>query len=133
MKWFIKCLRQYADFNGRARRKEYWMFFLFHMLLVYPLMGLNIYFNGIEGLVTKTSGNYLYLISQLISFALLVPSISVAWRRMHDVNKAGWYMFIPFYGWYLLFKNGDVGANQYGLDPKNPTEEIDDLGKPELS
>ncbi|TDM00594.1 MAG: hypothetical protein C4K58_05200 [Flavobacteriaceae bacterium] len=57
-----------------------------------------------------------------------IDYLAASVRRAHDVGKSGWYMLIPFYNFYLLVKNGDEGSNQYGPDPKNPTEEISSLG-----
>ncbi|WP_343562849.1 DUF805 domain-containing protein [Sphingobacterium sp.] len=111
--WFLKVVRDnYANFEGRARRKEYWMFFLANVLigLVFGILG------RVTSLFTYISG--------LISLALLIPSIAVAVRRLHDTNKSGWFLlliFIPFvnlYLIYLLLIEGDKGPNQYGPDPK---------------
>jgi len=119
MEWYLKVLKEYSSFNGRARRKEYWMFILIHTIiklilkLVSEAAGLKIYDLGID---------------TLYGLAVLLPYIAVGIRRMHDVGESGWYIIIPFYNFYLLVKNGDEGENQYGPDPKDPTTELDEIG-----
>lgn len=65
-------------------------------------------------------------ISTVYSLAVLVPSIAVAVRRMHDVNKSGWFILIPIYNLILAVTEGDKGSNQYGPDPKNPEYDVTD-------
>ncbi|NJB81553.1 DUF805 domain-containing protein [Wenyingzhuangia aestuarii] len=125
MDWYLKVLKQYADFNGRARRKEYWMFFLFNIIISWVLQGIAI-----------TSGfSLIGYIASIYSLAVLLPGIGVSIRRLHDVNKSGWFMFIaliPLVGmiWLIvvLATEGDKGPNQYGPDPKNPTDELNEIG-----
>ena len=78
MEWYLKVLKQYGDFNGRARRKEYWMFVLF-----------NIIFTGIATLISPK----LYAIYTL---AVLIPNLAVSVRRLHDVGKSGWWQLLAF-------------------------------------
>ncbi|NIJ44203.1 uncharacterized membrane protein YhaH (DUF805 family) [Wenyingzhuangia heitensis] len=125
MDWYLKVLKQYADFNGRARRKEYWMFFLFNILISW----------GLQGIALTTGNSIIGYIATMYGLAVLLPGIGVSIRRLHDVNKSGWFMFIaliPLVGmiWLIvvLAKEGDKGPNQYGVDPKNPTDELDDIG-----
>lgn len=115
MKYYLHVLQNYAIFNGRSRRKEYWMFILFNTIITYALLFIDL----------KLELGFLNLI---YSLAVLLPSIGVAVRRMHDVNKSGWYILIPFYNLYLAVSNGDAGTNQYGPDPKNPNSEINEIG-----
>lgn len=68
-------------------------------------------------------------ISMIYSLAIIVPSIAVAVRRMHDLGKSGWYILIPIYNIVLAATNGQVGENEYGADPKNPNNEIDEIGR----
>ena len=117
MEWYLKVLRQYADFNGRARRKEYWMFILINILISIAVIFMDfILFNAEVGY------GFLYV---LYSLGMFIPSLAVAVRRLHDVNKSGWWfliLFIPIIGsiWLLIlvFTDGTPGANQYGLNPK---------------
>ena len=111
MKWYIKVLRQYADFSGRARRKEYWMFVLFNTIIS---LGLGF----ISGLVGAKNG-----ISLLYSLWVFIPSWAVVVRRMHDVDKSGWYCLIPIYNLVLVCTEGTPGTNDYGEDPKRDSDE----------
>jgi uncharacterized membrane protein YhaH (DUF805 family) len=107
MKWYLTVLKKYADFNSRATRSEYWYFALFNFLIS---MVLNI-------IQLKTG--YIFL-SVIYYLAVLIPSIAVAIRRMHDVNKSGWFILIPIYNLILACTDGTPGPNKYGSDPKRP-------------
>ena len=106
MKWFIIVLKKYATFSGRARRKEFWIFYLINILIsaVLAFLGVKIDFPSL---------------STIYSLAIFLPSIAVTARRMHDTGKSGWYYLIPLYNLYLLCIDGDKGGNSYGPDPKN--------------
>lgn len=121
MEWFLKVIKQYADFSGRARRKEYWMYVLFYIIFGTIAIAL-------DNLLGITMGGMgygygpLYLIFVL---ALFVPSIAVAVRRLHDTGKSGWWLlisFVPVIGgiWLivLLAIEGKPGVNEYGANPK---------------
>jgi uncharacterized membrane protein YhaH (DUF805 family) len=120
MDWFIKAMKQYADFNGRARRREFWMFLFVYLLII---SGAAI----IDNLLEITYGGMffigpLYSISAVI---MLIPSIALVTRRLHDVDKSGWMMLIaliPFVGhvWLLVLQltEGTPNENQYGENPK---------------
>ena len=125
MEWYLKVMRQYADFNGRARRKEYWMCVLFNYIFTMSAAILdNILGIEMEG----TFYGPLYFIYALV---VLVPGLSVLVRRLHDINKSGWMFFIiliPIGGviWLLVLLcfEGDQGENKYGPNPKNEQEII---------
>jgi len=130
MNWYLKVLKQYADFNGRARRTEYWMFILFNIIFTFGAMLLD----SLLGLSISREVPYgpIYLIYVL---SVLLPGLAVSVRRLHDTNKPGAYIFlalIPLIGSIILLvflaSDGDKGENQFGLDPKNPNNEIDDIG-----
>ena len=105
MEWYLKVIRNnYANFYGRARRKEYWMFILINSIIVVIL-----------GIFSSTEKSVLVLIYQL---GVFIPHIAVAVRRMHDVGKSGWFMCIPFYNFILLVTDSEGGENQYGPSPK---------------
>lgn len=115
MEWYLKALRQYADFKGRARRKEYWMFTLFNVLI---MIALKIVGGGDEG----DAGD---MLSGLYSFAVLLPSIGVTVRRLHDTGRSGWWallMLVPLVGTLVLFYfallDSQPGSNEYGPNPK---------------
>jgi len=112
--------KNYANFNGRARRSEYWFFELF-MLIISAVVYL------VDYLITGGADVYTFvdIIYGLFSLAILVPSLAVAWRRLHDIGKSGAYwlfIFIPFVGWIFLLawfvKDSDIGENRFGPNPK---------------
>ena len=107
MNYFITVFKKYAVFSGRARRAEYWYFFLFNILISFAI-GL------IDGLIRNP------LIGTLWSLVTLVPGVAVSVRRMHDVNKSGWFILIPIYNLILACTEGTTGPNDYGDDPKRP-------------
>lgn len=112
MNWYLEVLKKYAQFNGRSRRQEYWMFTLFNIIfsLAFTFLGVAI---GMEFL-----GN-------IYSLAVFLPGLGVGVRRLHDINKSGWFLLvalIPIIGviWLIILfaKEGDQGENQYGPNPK---------------
>ena len=105
MYWYLKVLKQYADFKGRARRKEYWMFFLFNVIVTFS-------FGFVCGLIGMSDLNNVY------TLAVLLPSIAVSVRRVHDIGKSGWYLLIPIYNLVLVLTEGEKCENKYGPDPK---------------
>ncbi|MGM0545800.1 MAG: DUF805 domain-containing protein [Bacteroidota bacterium] len=123
MKWYIKVLTQYADFEGRARRKEYWMFFLVNLLIYFAIAfvgGLFLGFNPEAGM-----GSASMMLPMLYSLAVLLPSIAVGIRRLHDTGRSGWWLlisFVPVIGPIVLIvffvQEGQPGTNQYGPNPK---------------
>jgi uncharacterized membrane protein YhaH (DUF805 family) len=112
MNWYLLVLKKYADFNGRARRKEYWYFTLVSILISIVLT--------IIEMKMKVAH-----IDSLYSLAVLLPSIAVGVRRMHDVGKSGWFILIPIYNLILACTEGNKGTNEYGPDPKRPELEDD--------
>jgi uncharacterized membrane protein YhaH (DUF805 family) len=122
MNWYLEVLKKYADFNGRARRKEYWMFFLFNIIITIVL----VIVDGMLG--TSAVPGALGLLGALYSLALLVPGIAVAVRRLHDTGRSGWWILIglvPFVGFIVLIvfmvQDGTPGENQFGKNPKMVT------------
>lgn len=107
MNYYLEVLKKYAQFDGRARRSEYWYFALFSTIISVVLSYVSLAINA-------------PVLSSIYSLAVLIPSIAVAVRRMHDVGKSGWYCLIPIYNLILAFTEGERGANQYGPDPKDP-------------
>ncbi|WP_103665191.1 DUF805 domain-containing protein [Gracilimonas amylolytica] len=119
MNWYLKVLKQYADFNGRARRKEYWMFVLINMVIAF-ILG---FLDGLIGTYEAQSG--LGVLSGLYSLFVLIPGVAVGVRRLHDIGKSGWMLliaFIPIIGFIwllvLLVLDSHPGSNQYGPNPK---------------
>ncbi|WP_028979550.1 DUF805 domain-containing protein [Sporocytophaga myxococcoides] len=109
MKYYLKVLKNYALFSGRARRSEYWYFVLFNIIFS---IGIGI----VCGLISIPELSYVY------SIAVLIPGLAVGVRRMHDVGKSGWFLLIPFYNLILAVTEGEIGSNQYGPSPKEDTE-----------
>ena len=111
MSWYLTVLKKYAVFSGRARRKEYWMFFLFNMIISF-ILGL---IEGIIGIGSESTGS---ILANIYSLAVFIPGIAVGVRRMHDVGKNGWFLLIPIYNLILAVSEGNKGDNTYGPDPK---------------
>ncbi len=112
MEWFKSAIQQYANFEGRAHRTAYWMFVLFY-LIFYIVAG------AIDGLLGMG------LVSFIYGLALLLPSISVCARRLHDTGRTGWWqliMLVPVIGFIVmivfLVQDSQPGDNQYGPNPK---------------
>ena len=122
MNWYLEVLKKYADFNGRARRKEYWMFFLFNVIISIALLIVD----GILG--TSAVPGTMGLLGVIYLLALLVPGIAVAIRRLHDTGRSGWWILIglvPFVGGIVLIvflvQDSTPGDNQFGRNPKMVT------------
>ncbi|HLD61324.1 MAG TPA: DUF805 domain-containing protein [Patescibacteria group bacterium] len=109
MNYYIQVLKKYATFSGRARRKEYWMFILVNLIVGVILS----FVDGAMGSAEEGSG----LLSSIYSLAVFIPSLAVAVRRMHDVNKSGWFIIVPIYNLVLACTAGTKGDNRFGPDP----------------
>jgi uncharacterized membrane protein YhaH (DUF805 family) len=126
MQWYLKVLKQYADFNGRARRTEFWMFVLFNAI-AYVVLALVDVLIGTASFVASGTGFQFGggLLSGLYSLAVLIPSLAVTVRRFHDQDKSGWFILlglIPIVGGIIVLVfmclEGTRGANRFGPDPK---------------
>lgn len=120
MDWMLMPLRRYADFQGRSRRKEYWMFVLGVVIVALVLAGIEAGL-GLDGMVFGVYGP----LTALLGLALIVPGIAVQVRRFHDQGKTGWLVLlglIPFVGGLIVLVfmclEGTRGPNEYGPDPK---------------
>jgi len=118
MSWYFNVLKNYATFSGRARRKEYWMFVLFNVIASF-ILG---FIDGITGTISPEFG--LGLLSGIYTLAIIIPSLAVTVRRLHDTNRSGGWFFIiliPFVGAIVLFVfsvlDSDSEENQYGPVP----------------
>ena len=114
MYWYLKALKQYANFRGRARRKEYGMFLLFHMIFTY----------GTVFISATLKLPALMIVVVIYVLATLIPGVAVAVRRMHDIGKSGWYILIPFYYLYLVCLDSEFEDNPYGPHPKRTPDAI---------
>ena len=113
MEWYVKVLKNYFVFQGRARRKEYWMFVLISVII-------SIVLSIIENLLDIAK-----VLTGLYSLAVLLPSLGVSVRRLHDTGRSGWWVLlalIPFVGPIILLVlmcfDSQAGTNQYGPNPK---------------
>jgi uncharacterized membrane protein YhaH (DUF805 family) len=137
METFLNVLKnKYADFDGRARRNEYWMFVLFNVIITIIGYAISLFGIFLESAALGILGTAFLFITGL---GLLIPSLAVRVRRLHDTNRSGWLLLIgliPFIGFIILLvflvSEGTQGPNNYGPDPKNPINELDGLGKNEL-
>ncbi|AOW20969.1 DUF805 domain-containing protein [Urechidicola croceus] len=133
MNWYLKVLKQYSDFSGRARRKEYWMFTLFLMIFAIGAMILDNLLGFTFDMQGQSLGyGYVYLLYVLFA---LVPGLAVSVRRLHDVGKSGWMVLIgliPFIGgiWLLVLfvTDSEEGTNNWGPNPKSEENEIGSIG-----
>ena len=115
MNWYLDVLKKYAVFSGRARRKEYWMFALFNFIIA-------IVIGIIEGIIGTGFLGILYML------AVLIPCLAVSVRRLHDIDRTGWWVLIglvPLIGAIVLIifavMDSTPGENQYGPNPKEAT------------
>ena len=112
MNEFLKVIKNYAGFAGRAGRREYWMFFLVYLLIYIGLVVLT----AIPGVL----GNLFGIATLIFALGLLIPSIAVGVRRLHDSDRSGWWMlllFVPLAGLYVLYLmiiEGTSGSNRFG-------------------
>jgi uncharacterized membrane protein YhaH (DUF805 family) len=122
--WYLEALRKYAVFSGRARRMEFWYFVLFNLIVAIVL-------SLIDRLIgTFYAGSNIGLLSGIYSLAVLIPTLAVTVRRLHDIDRSGWWIFIsliPLIGSIVLLVfellPGTPGSNRFGPDPKTATGE----------
>lgn len=119
MNWYLSALRKYFVFQGRARRKEYWFFWLFNTIFLAILSVLD----NSTGTFNPDSGYG--LLSGIYSLVVFIPSLAVSVRRLHDTSRSGWWLLIsliPLIGFIVLLifmlQNSTPGQNQYGANPK---------------
>ena len=113
MNGYLATLKKYADFSGRARRTEYWLFILFNTIIAMVL--------SVIDYVLESPG----IIGLIFALAILIPSIAVAARRLHDTNRSGWWLLItliPAIGiialLIFLVLDSSPGENRFGANPK---------------
>jgi uncharacterized membrane protein YhaH (DUF805 family) len=119
MNWFLAALKKYAVFSGRSRRSEYWYFVLFYFLICVALAVVD----TVTGTVDPTVG--VGLLGGIFGLAMIIPSLSVGVRRLHDIGRSGWWLLIsliPIVGVIILIvwacRDGQPGTNAYGPNPK---------------
>lgn len=122
MNWYLEVLKKYAVFSGRARRKEYWVFTLFSVTF-------SLILGFVDGALGFDRDGGTGPLGALYSLAVLVPSLAVAVRRLHDTGRSGWWVLIgliPCVGFIVLIvflaQDSQPGANEYGPNPKTAEE-----------
>jgi uncharacterized membrane protein YhaH (DUF805 family) len=122
MNWVFAAIKKYTVFQGRARRSEFWFFFLFVMVGVFVLAIID----NLIGIASQSTG--IGLFSVLFLLSMLLPSIAAQIRRLHDTGRSGWWSLvnvIPYVGsiilLVLLALPGEEGANKWGENPKMDT------------
>ena len=120
MEWYLLVLKRYAEFNGRSRRKEYWMFTLYNLVIYLVL-----YIAGFVTLLRSGISMVFFGLAFLYALGVLVPSLAVAVRRLHDTGRTGWWLliaFVPVVGAIILLvflaQDSAAGANRFGTNPK---------------
>ncbi|MEM6321668.1 MAG: DUF805 domain-containing protein [Bacteroidota bacterium] len=132
MHWYLDSLRHYANFNGRASKAAFWYFHCGNLLLLFCLFSLSVFCSVAIGFT------YYHLIGiyAMLFFcvAMLVPSVAVTVRRLHDTGRSGWWaliLLLPFVGIAILLnfllEDGQVDANEYGLPSEAATTVLSDV------
>ncbi len=129
MEWMLLPYRRYAEFTGRSRRREYWLFVLLYLLVMMVIEAIF----GTPRAITMSSGFSYGIIANgtgttvgnLFWLASFIPGLAVSVRRLHDIDRSGWWLllgFVPVLGWFTLFifycLDGTAGSNRFGPDPK---------------
>lgn len=125
MNWYLKVIRNYFVFSGRARRMEFWMFVLINAIIGWGLEFIDFFIGTTFPFYYEQVG----ILSSIYSLAVLIPNLAVTVRRLHDTGHSGWMlllMFLPIVGWIwilvLLVQGGNQFENRYGADPKLENE-----------
>jgi uncharacterized membrane protein YhaH (DUF805 family) len=124
LSWYLEALKKYGVFSGRSRRKEYWYFVLFNIIVAIVLA-------WIDALLGTFSSSGIGLLSGIYGLAILIPSLAVTVRRLHDIDRSGWWILInlfPLIGSIVLLvfalSEGTPGNNRYGPNPKEATARV---------
>lgn len=113
---YFTVLRKYAVFSGRSSRWEFWFFTLINIAIQYIV---SFIFELLKDLELYDLARILALIYLLFLLLLIIPSLALAVRRLHDVGKSGWWCLVPFVNLYFYFKDSEPYTNIYGDNPKN--------------
>lgn len=105
-------MTEYAKFDNRVSRRDYWYFILIYMILY---IGLAVVASIIPAM---------YIVVTIFALGIMLPSLGLAIRRMHDINKSGWWILVPIYNLWLVCQPGDKGSNQHGDDPLGGTADV---------
>ena len=128
MSWYLKVLKQYIRFNGRARRQEYWYFQIIHWLIIVSFGIVFSLMTDFLGIPESIAEKLIMPFFSIYFFGTILPSLAVTIRRLHDTNRSGWWIllnllnFIPFLGSLILFvflvQDSQPGRNRFGRNPK---------------
>ena len=128
MEWMLMPLKRYADFSGRSRRKEYWMFALLQLIIIFGLLIIAGVMGGLSidsPTGVPAGGGLIFGLFGIYFLAIIIPSIAVQIRRFHDQDRSGWFIllnFIPYIGGLIVLVfmclDGTKGTNRFGEDPK---------------
>jgi uncharacterized membrane protein YhaH (DUF805 family) len=125
MHWMLMPLKRYAEFSGRSRRTEYWMFVLFQILIgvafwiLLAIVGGTAMMSGGDPNALAAAGGavaIVFILYALVSLALIIPALAVGVRRLHDTNRTGWWILAPIVGYVLMVVGGVMAASS----PDNP-------------
>lgn len=118
MDWYLQVLKKYTVFNGRARRKEYWIFFLANIIISSGL-------NAVEVVLGIAPESDQSILASIYALAVFLPGLAVTVRRLHDTGRSGWWIIIPFIPLIgviillaFLLQDSQSGENKYGPNPK---------------
>ena len=109
--YYLLVWKKFADFRGRSRRKEYWHFFILNS---FASVALSVY----ESMYGLWSNVDFYVLSTLYQWVAVLPGLAVGVRRLHDTNRSGWFLLLPFVNLYFLVKDSQPEANRFGTNPK---------------
>ena len=123
MNWFLYSLSQYSNFQGRARRREYGWYTVFATLIILALVGIDYALGWMD------AERGLGILSAIGAIVLMLPSLSLSVRRLHDHNATGWWVLICiiplmsfFFTLFMIFAQGNEGENRFGPDPRRAPE-----------
>ena len=123
MNWYVQALKKYAVFSGRSRRKEYWYFTLFNVVIAIVLTLIDMMIG------TFDSDTGYGVLNTIYSLGVLLPTLGVSVRRLHDTNRSGWWIligFLPIIGAIVLLiffvKDSEPGTNRFGPSPKEAVQ-----------
>jgi uncharacterized membrane protein YhaH (DUF805 family) len=124
MEWMLMPYRRYAEFSGRSQRKEYWMFYLF-VMIVYVILSIIMSMGAptVDPVTGELSGGGVLAtigmgLLGVFWLGTIIPALAVSIRRMHDQDRSGWWILVPIANLIFLFIDGTPGPNRFGPDPK---------------
>lgn len=122
---------KYADFEGRARRSEFWYFRLFQIMVIIGML----FLTGIAAVIDERLMMLPLGLMILFAIATIIPSLASSVRRLHDTGNSGWLVLLDIFctnGLVMIVMgciDGNKGSNQYGPDPKRPGKQFDEFNR----